>query len=299
MGFRTIMLLLLALAFMIIIMIVYGRIHWRNRTQALHQRLTAERQPVQPIVYDPNELANLPAPVQRYLQTVLTPGQPMIESLQMRHSGQFSLSETVPKWVPFTSEQVTQMRRIGFDWVSYIKMAPRIPCFVHDAYINGAGLLHATAFGLVTLAKMQDTPEVNQGELLRFLAEAAWYPTMLLPSQGVVWKAIDDHCASATLTDNGTTVTLEFRFGDDHLIQSVYAAKRYRTVHGQLVTTPWQGRFWNYEKRSDILIPIAGEVAWLLPDQALPYWRGQLETITYECSCLFPSERMTSRKKPF
>lgn len=282
MWFYITVIFVLALLCLIILIPIYGKRHWRSETQALREQLTAKRQPVQPIVYNPSELENLPPPVQRYFQTVLTPGQPLITSLQMHHSGQFSLSETIPKWVAFTSDQVTQMHPIGFDWNGYIKMAPRIPCFVHDAYINGAGLLHATAFGLVTLAQMQNTPEINQGELLRFLAEAAWYPTLLLPSQGVVWSAIDDHRACATLTDNETIATLEFRFGEDHLIQSVYTPARYRTVQGTLVAAPWQGRFWNYEKRHDILIPIDGEVAWIRPEAELPYWRGHLDTIAYE-----------------
>lgn len=39
--------------------------------------------------------------------------------------------------------------------------------------------------------------EVAQGELMRFFAEAAWYPTALLPSQGVRWQAVDDTSARA------------------------------------------------------------------------------------------------------
>ena len=49
--------------------------------------------------------------------------------------------------------------------------------------------------GLFTVAAMHNTAELNQGELMRFFAEAAWYPTALLPSQGVVWEAIDDNSA--------------------------------------------------------------------------------------------------------
>jgi len=43
---------------------------------------------------------------------------------------------------------------------------------------------HASLFGLISLANWRGTPEVAQGELMRFLAEAAWDPTALLPSQG-------------------------------------------------------------------------------------------------------------------
>jgi hypothetical protein len=45
---------------------------------------------------------------------------------------------------------------------------------------------------------------------------------------------------------------------------------------------PWYGRFWNYEERSVMQVPLNGEVAWLLPDGAKPYWRGSLTEITYK-----------------
>jgi hypothetical protein len=264
------------------VMILFGNIHWQSNTKALRQRLTPERRSIQLCTYDPKELANLPTPVQRYLETVLTPGQPMVLGMEAAHSGQFSLAETQPQWVPFHSQQLSRMQPIGFDWDGRIRIAPGIQCFVHDAYVAGEGILHATLFGLITLTKIQGTPEVAQGELLRFLAESAWYPTALLPSQGVIWEAIDARSARATLTDGTTTVAVEFRFSDDGLIQSVYTPARYRTVQGKLTTAPWQCQLWNYQKRNGMMVPIDGEVAWELATGLLPYWRGHLNAIKYE-----------------
>ena len=85
-------------------------------------------------------------------------------------------------------------------------MLPGLPVRVHDAYIAGEGILHASLFGLVSVANLRGTPEAAQGELLRLLAEAAWYPTALLPSQGVRWEAVDDSSAKATLKDGDSTV---------------------------------------------------------------------------------------------
>ena len=62
---------------------------------------------------------------------------------------------------------------------------------MHDAYVAGEGILQASLFGLVTVAALRGTPAAAQGELLRFLAEAAWHPTALPPSQGVAWAAVD------------------------------------------------------------------------------------------------------------
>ena len=70
----------------------------------------------------------------------------------------------------------------------------------------------------MSLANLRGTPEVAQGELMRFLVEAVWYPTALLPSQGVQWEAVDDTSAKATLKDGATTLTLLFRFNENGLI---------------------------------------------------------------------------------
>ena len=41
-------------------------------------------------------------------------------------------------------------------------------------------------------------------------------------------------------------------------------------------------RLWAYQERDGRLIPAEGEVAWLLPSGPYPYWRGKLESISFE-----------------
>ena len=55
--------------------------------------------------------------------------------------------------------------------------------------------------GLFTVAQAQGqgSDELARGEFMRWFAEAPWYPTALLPSQGVRWQAVDDTSAQATL----------------------------------------------------------------------------------------------------
>lgn len=152
---------------------------------------------------------------------------------------------------------------------------------VHDAYITGEGTLHASLFGLVSVANLRGTPAMAQGELLRFFAEAAWYPTALLPSQGVQWAEVDNTSAKATLKDGETSVTLLFRFNENGLVESVRAAARGRTVAGAVIPTPWEGYWKNYELRDGMHIPIEGEVAWMLAEGAKTYWRGRITNISY------------------
>ena len=159
---------------------------------------------------------------------------------------------------------------------------PGLAVRVHDAYIAGEGILHATILGLVSLVNLRGTHDLAQGELMRFFAEAAWYPTALLPSQHVRWEAVNDTTANATLNDNGITVTLQFRFNEKGLIESIRAEARGRTIAGAVIPTPWECRLKNYAIKDGLLIPLEGEVAWIFPEGPKLYWRGRITKIIYE-----------------
>lgn len=282
MGLKTITLIAVALVACFALATICGVFRWQSDTGKLRARLEAGRQPIKPAIYDARELAGLPAPVQRYFRTVLKDGLSMIAAVKVAHEGQFSMGETEAQWVPFTSDQAVVTRRPGFDWDARIRMAPGMNAYVHDAYVAGEGMLHATLLGLVTVANLRGTPEAAQGELMRFFAEAAWYPTALLPSQGVSWEAVDNTSARATMKDGDVTVTLLFRFNDEGLIGSMRAEARGRTLNGAVVATPWEGRMWGYEWRDGMYVPMQCEVAWLLPQGPLPYWRGRITELSYE-----------------
>jgi uncharacterized protein DUF6920 len=163
-----------------------------------------------------------------------------------------------------------------------VAMAPGLPVRVHDAYVAGEGILHASLLGLISVVDMRGPGEVAKGELMRFFAEAAWYPTALLPSQGVRWQAAGGRSAYATLTEGDISTTMLFTFDEQGLIETVRAEERGRAVGDKIVPTPWRGRFWAYEERGGMLVPLNGEVAWLPPEGERPYWHGHITEISYE-----------------
>lgn len=188
-------LVLCALVVVYVGLFAYGIKRWADTTQLLTYRLEAARidvraQPQPPAHYDQRELEGLPGPVQRYFRTVLKDGQPIIAAVTLELAGTFNLSATSEQWKPFTSQQRVVTRRPGFLWNAQISMMPGLPVRVVDSYIAGQGLLHAAILGLFTMADVSGDGEIARGEFMRFFAEAAWYPTALLPSQGVRWEGI-------------------------------------------------------------------------------------------------------------
>jgi hypothetical protein len=258
---------------------LYGRYQWRLGTDRLRNQLTRGQQNIQPKIYDPKELEGLPAPVQRFFRAVLKDGQPIVAAANLSQRGLFNMSETENKWSPFTATQLVTTQHLGFDWDARIQIAPGVSAFVHDSYVLGEGKLHASLLGLLTVADVGNTPQAARGELLRFFAEMPWYPTALLPSQGVHWEAIDDTSARATLTDGATTVSLVFQFNAEGAIATMRAEARNRDA---LTTMPWNGRFWEYAVRNGMLIPLEGEVGWEYPEGTRLYYKGKVTEINYE-----------------
>jgi hypothetical protein len=266
---------------------LYGTWRWNGLTQALLARLEAARQAPQVAQFDPRELDGLPPVVQRYFRAALPESARIVTAVTLTHSGTFNMSLDAPKWLPFTSHQRVATRRPGFVWDGRVAMFPGVAVRVHDAYVAGEGILQPSVLGVFDLANLRGTPEMAVGELMRFFAEAAWYPTALLPSQGVQWQGIDERSARATLADGPITLTLTFGFGADGLIETVRADARGLTRGDQIVMRAWEGRFTNYQTQAGMRVPMSGEVAWLLPAEEggrKPYWRGTVTSISYEFS---------------
>ena len=257
----------------------YGRHRWNAGTRRLHDALSAGSTVLVPERVDFAALASLPMPVQRYLRRVLVDGAPMVTGVRMRQRGSMRMSEAARAWKPFTSEQTVVTLRAGFCWSARIAMLPGMTVLVRDAYVAGRGTLRAALLGLITVAELGGTEDMAQAELMRFLAEAVWYPTVLLLGQGISWSAIDAQHARATITDGATRVSLVFSFDDDGLVDGIRADARGRTVGGITIPTPWSGRFWNYQQVSSMLLPFNGEVGWVLPEGLQPYWRGEIESV--------------------
>ncbi|MCY7388333.1 MAG: hypothetical protein LH481_09760 [Burkholderiales bacterium] len=260
-------------------LVLFGNSRWQASTAAQMALLEAARVPATARRYDVRELDGLPAPVQRYFRAVLKDGQPFIAAATFELAGTINMSTTAgDDWKPFTSTQRAVTHRPGFLWNGRVAMLPGLVAHVRDSYIAGVGTLHAAMLGLFTVAEVQGGGEIARGELMRYFAEMAWYPTALLPSQGVRWEAVDDRSANATLVDGTVTLTLLFTFDEAGLITSVHADARGAGVGKDMVMLPWDCSVSNYQLRHGMMVPTRGGTA----KGSKPYFVGDLKSLVYE-----------------
>ncbi len=224
-----------------------------------------------PRTYQPEQLAGLPAPVQRYFRRVLRPGQPYLRCARLRHDGEFKTGLDQP-WGPITGEQYFRADVPGFVWVG------TTPWFTAaDQYVNGRGALTVWLLGAVPIVRSRG-PIYDQGDLVRWLGESVWFPTSLLPDARVSWLPLDDHSATLTLTDHGLTVAYVVHFNAQDEI-AWCETHRYRDATH---LDGWVTHLAAYRAWHGVRIPTEAEVAWVIEGVEHPYARFHLREIEYD-----------------
>lgn len=263
--------------------VAIGNLVWKRGTSRAVRQLGPEAGAAASGTFSRRQLEGLPAPVARYFDYALTPGQRLIRSARLEHKGKFRGGLDEP-WSPFTSVQHFSARPPGFVWDAAIHLAPLLTVRVRDSYVGGTAGMQGKIASLIPVVSQSGGASLNAGALHRLLAEMVWLPTALLPGQGVSWTAVDDSTARATLTDAGTSVWLDFQFNDKGEVVRVSTPARYRDVEGTAVPTPWAGTFGDWQEVDGMRVPMEGEVEWILPEGRLSYWRGRIAGIRHDFS---------------
>ena len=222
-------------------------------------------------VYHESQLAGLPAPVQRYFRHVLPDGQPYLRGLRLRHGGQFK-TDLKKGWMPIRGEQYITAAPPGFIWQGTTSWFT-----ARDKYVAGHGGLTVRLLGAVPVVRGHG-PHFDQGELLRWLAESAWLPTALLPSQHLAWTAVDDHSARLTLTLAGQPVACLVRFNARDEIAACEASR----YSNDTELRPWVCRYAQYRRWHGVLIPTVGEAGWVVDGQEQSYAQFVVRELDYE-----------------
>jgi len=264
-----------------LVLAILGGAKWKRQTARAIERLSlrVESSRARASRYDRAATSALPKPVRRYFDFALTQGQPMVASARIEWTGKFSMRPH--RWSAFTATQHYHVQPPGFVWDARVWMTGILPVLVRDSYSDREGSLKAAIGGIVKVADASGTSDIAKGELLRYLGEAVWFPTALLPTAGVTWTALDDDSATATLSDGATTVSLDAHFGESGEIASI-SAMRPREVAGRYVSTPWVAHLHCYTRRHGMMVPTAGDVEWQPSSGPLPYWRGRVVSATYD-----------------
>ncbi|MEM9676350.1 MAG: DUF6544 family protein, partial [Bacteroidota bacterium] len=231
----------------------------------------AEKIPNTAFNYD--QLEGLPTPVQQYFRFALPERHPYINTLRLRHSGRFKTG--IDKgWIPIEGEEYFTAYPPGFIWKGKTNLFTAT-----DRYVDGKGQLVVKLLSLIEVARANG-PEADQGELLRWLGEAVWFPTRLLPSEKLEWSALTNDTAQLSCTHQDLTVNFKVTFAKLGEITQI-EAKRYYTP-GRLEA--WVGELYDYQDFEGVKVPTRIKATWKLPEGDYPYVDFKVNDIQFNAS---------------
>jgi len=182
--------------------------------------------------------------------------------------------------MPVEVDQWFTTEKPGFLWKAEVAVAPGISMVGRDKYKDGRGLLLIKALGLVAVADANGA-DVDQGTMLRYLAEIMWFPAAAL-NDYIRWEEIDSLSAEATMSNAGVTASGIFRFDSTGDLRS-FEAKRYFTRETGSTLEDWfvQVEPDGYAEFEGVRVAARGSVTWKLQDGDFTWFKLEITDIRY------------------
>ncbi|MGM9510542.1 DUF6544 family protein [Larkinella sp. GY13] len=240
--------------------------------------LIAESGSAKTPVITAESLTPLPPVVQKWLKRAGVVGKKRIQTVHLKQIGRM---RTKPggSWMPVEAEQVFTVSQPGFIWLARIEAAPLFFLVGRDQYRHGRGNMRIKALALVPVADAKGA-EIDQGTMLRYLAETVWFPTAAL-SDYIQWEGLSDTSARATMHQGGVTASGVFTFnlaGD--AIQ--FEARRFGEFDGAYRLETWSIALRDHQERAGgIRIPVQSDVTWKLKTGDFTWYTLTLTEIDY------------------
>lgn len=263
------------LAIPIVVGVATARFHQQDEEHALALLASAPR--TTPAIVTADELAPLPAPVRRWLETSGVVGKPRARTVRVLQRGGMRTSPDAA-FMPARATQYFTVDEPGFVWTVDVTMKG-LPVVGRDTFTDGRGHMLIKVGGLITVA--DGTGEkFDQGTLLRFLGETVWFPSAAL-SPWLRWEPIDEHSARATMSWKGTTGSATFEFDERGRVKGLFA-RRY--FDGKTLED-WRIPITAWKALRGVEVPTQGGAVWKLASGDFDYYHWEIldvETNTAE-----------------
>ncbi|NOY77028.1 MAG: hypothetical protein GXO76_04070 [Calditrichaeota bacterium] len=218
------------------------------------------------------DIAALPSVVQKYLRYTNIVGKEKIKTVRLKQGGGFRLKPE-RDFKNMKAVQYFNVDSMEFYWRGKISVITAT-----DRFIDGKGDLTVKLLGFIRVAHAEGL-KVDQGEILRFLAEGVWFPSVFV-NDYIRWQAIDDRAARATITRDGLSASATFFFNKENQVERILA-ERYMDKDGKFELATWEIQIKEYKAFNGVMIPSLSHVVWKLDSGDFCYYKPEIFSIDY------------------
>lgn len=240
-------------------------------------RLTAAPSPG---VVSEDDLAALPAPVQRYLRATGVVGQPRVHNFRARMHGRIRGGPD-DRWMPYTAEQHNfygvPARLFRMD-----AAMRAVPVQVFHRYADGAASMRVRVAGLVPMVDLSGS-EMTRAETVTLLNDMCVFAPATLVEPSVEWEPLDEHRARARYTNAGHAVSAVLLFNAAGELTDFVSDDRLRaSPDGRTMTAArWSTPLGDYRSFGAFRLASRGEGRWHDEGGGYAYLEVHLDAVEY------------------
>jgi len=224
-------------------------------------------------------IALMPPVVQKWLKRSGIIGKETIQTVHLYQSGQMRTKPDA-RWMSFEAEQWFRIEDPGFIWKAKVSAPVGLKMIARDQYKDGKGHMLIKLASLIPVADVQNM-ETDQGSLLRYLAELAWFPSSALEPY-LRWEEVDSLTAKVTMTYGGIEASGICRYTQEGDMVSFEARRYYdrkegATLEDWFIEVDPDG----YREFAGIRIPAKSSVTWKLKEGDLRWLELEITEVKY------------------
>ncbi len=155
-----------------------------KRLASFHENISrAERKP-----YGAKDFSSLPEGAKEYLMRAMPRQGVRIQGVRMKERGEIRVHDEA-SWKPFSAVQYVSTNPPQLIWSGQAEHWPLTPVSILTTYMGGRDGTEAYFWGLLSAFENRGL-EMKAYLMVRWLGEAVWYPTALLPGDHISWETV-------------------------------------------------------------------------------------------------------------
>lgn len=226
-------------------------------------------------------LQHLPGPVQLWLKNSGIIGKERFKTVQLTQTGQM-MTKPGGNRMTFKARQSITNDPPAFIWKARIFPSPLLFISGTDTYEQGRGNMLIKIYGILPVVNAKGS-EIDQGAMLRWLAEICWCPSSAL-SEHIHWEQLDTLSAKATISYGGITDSGVFYFAPNGDLICFETNRYYMTGRKKPSLEKWivKTKPGAYREFEGIRIPYKSEVTWKLKEGDFTWLEMEITHVDYD-----------------
>ncbi len=254
----------------------YGSWSFEKRYRADVQEGLERTTPIETEQITEEDLAPLPAPVQRYLRYAGAVGKPKVKNVKITFSGR--MRDKGQDWFVFSSEQYNFFDEKPERLFFMRAKVKGLPAAGYHAYQDGQAEMKVKLLSLFPVVDIQGE-EMFQAETVTLFNDMCLMAPSTLIDERIQWQAIDDTSARAIFTNRGVSISATLYFNEEGQLVDFVSDDRYAVsdMKKYRFSTPVS----NYKDFNGYRLLSSSEAVWHYPDGKFAYGEIDLQSVEY------------------